>query len=156
MPLLVVIVRLGVHLPTLLRGFIFYAQISPIAVEYLHLSFRLRIDIVSGSKVFQTITCSLDVVFTIDVLHCKHLGSLRALRLQLPRGNDITGVVWTEIHHSPGCTHCGTNSSKSEVRMGTLRYELPCYLKHTSLCSTGVLILNTCLVFGQSFSCCTL
>ena len=46
-PLLVVIVKLGVHLPTILRGFIFYIQISPIAVEFLPQSFRLRMDVVS-------------------------------------------------------------------------------------------------------------
>ena len=45
-PLLVIIVRLGVHLPTLLRGFIFYVQISPIAVQYLPLTFLLRVDVV--------------------------------------------------------------------------------------------------------------
>ena len=45
-PLLVVIVKLGVHLPTILRGFIFYVQISPIAVEFLPQSFRLRSDVV--------------------------------------------------------------------------------------------------------------
>ena len=45
-PLLVVIVKLGVHLPTILRGFIFYVQISPIAVEFLPQSFGLRLDAV--------------------------------------------------------------------------------------------------------------
>ena len=45
-PLLVVIVKLGVHLPTILRGFIFYIQISPIAVEFLPQNFRLRSDVV--------------------------------------------------------------------------------------------------------------
>ena len=46
-PLLVVIVKLGVHLPTILRGFIFYIQISPIAVEFFTPNFRLRSDVVS-------------------------------------------------------------------------------------------------------------
>ena len=46
-PLLVVIVKLGVHLPTILRGFIFYVQISPIAVEFLPQNFNLRVDVVS-------------------------------------------------------------------------------------------------------------
>ena len=46
-PLLVVIVKLGVHLPTILRGFIFYIQISPIAIEFLPQNFRLRLDVVS-------------------------------------------------------------------------------------------------------------
>ena len=45
-PLLVVIVKLGVHLPTILRGFIFYIQISPIAVEFFTQNFRLRSDVV--------------------------------------------------------------------------------------------------------------
>ena len=45
-PLLVVIVKFGVHLPTILRGFIFYVQISPIAVEFLPQDFRLRLDVV--------------------------------------------------------------------------------------------------------------
>ena len=46
-PLLVVIVKLGVHLPTVLRGFVFYIQISPIAVKFLPLSYRLKVDVVS-------------------------------------------------------------------------------------------------------------
>ena len=46
-PLLIVIVRFGVHLPTILRGFIFYVQISPIAVEFLPQTFSLRVDVVS-------------------------------------------------------------------------------------------------------------
>ena len=46
-PLLVTIVKLGVHLPTVLRGFIFYIQISPIAVEFLPQSFKLKVDAVS-------------------------------------------------------------------------------------------------------------
>ena len=46
-PLLVVIVKLGVHLPTILRGFIFYIQISPIAVEFLPQNFNLGVDVVS-------------------------------------------------------------------------------------------------------------
>lgn len=49
-PLLVAIVRLGVHLPTILRGFIFYTQILPIAVEFLPQNFSLRVDVVSTSN----------------------------------------------------------------------------------------------------------
>ena len=56
-PLLVVVVKLGVHLPTLLRGLIFYIQISPIAVEFLSQSFELKVDIVS------------DVTYTSLTLH---------------------------------------------------------------------------------------
>ena len=51
-PLLVVIVKLGVHLPTILRGFIFYVQISPIAVEFLPQNFNLRVDVVSDQFLF--------------------------------------------------------------------------------------------------------
>ena len=34
------LVRLGVHLPTILRGFIFYIQIAPIAVAYFPDGFK--------------------------------------------------------------------------------------------------------------------
>ena len=46
-PLLVVIVKLGVHLPTILRGLILYTQISPIALEFLPQTFDLKVDVVS-------------------------------------------------------------------------------------------------------------
>ena len=51
-PLLVVIVKFGVHLPTILRGFIFYVQISPIAVGFLPQDFNLRVDVVSDQFLF--------------------------------------------------------------------------------------------------------
>lgn len=37
---LVVLVKLGIHLPTVLRGFLFYIQIAPIAVAYFPENFR--------------------------------------------------------------------------------------------------------------------
>ena len=46
-PLLVVIVKLGVHLPTILRGLTLYTQISPIALEFLPQTFDLKVDVVS-------------------------------------------------------------------------------------------------------------
>ena len=52
-----------------------------------------------------------------DVLYCQHPGSLCAIRLQLPWGNDFLGVLWTEIYHSSSGTHCSANSSKSKVRL---------------------------------------
>lgn len=42
---LVLLVKLGVHLPTILRGFIFYIQIAPIAVTYFPDSFELSTEI---------------------------------------------------------------------------------------------------------------
>ncbi len=44
---LVLIVRLGIHLPTIFRGFLFYIQVSSVAVAYLPKTFRLRTDVVS-------------------------------------------------------------------------------------------------------------
>lgn len=38
--ILVVLVKLGIHLPTILRGFLFYIQIAPIAVAYFPENFR--------------------------------------------------------------------------------------------------------------------
>lgn len=40
---LVMLVRLGVHLPTILRGFLFYIQIAPIAMAYFPQSFNLSL-----------------------------------------------------------------------------------------------------------------
>lgn len=37
---LVLLVKRGVHLPTLLRGFLFYIQIVPIAVAYFPSAFK--------------------------------------------------------------------------------------------------------------------
>ena len=61
-PLLIVIVKLGVHLPTILRGFIFYIQISPIAVGFLPENFKLRVDVVSDlllTEYFISILCQI-------------------------------------------------------------------------------------------------
>ena len=111
-PLLVVIVKLGVYLPTILRGFIFYIQISPIAVEFLPQNFNLRVDVVSDLFLF---FMSHFNISNTDVLYCQYPGSLCTIRLQLPWGNDFLGVLWTEICHSPRGTRCSANSSKSEV-----------------------------------------
>lgn len=43
---LVFLVKLGVHLPTILRGFIFYIQITPIAVAYFPDIFNASSEIV--------------------------------------------------------------------------------------------------------------
>lgn len=43
--ILVVLVMLGIHLPTSLRGFLFYIQIAPIALAYFP-EFHLDIKIV--------------------------------------------------------------------------------------------------------------
>lgn len=43
---LVLLVKLGVHLPTVLRGFLFYIQIAPIAMAYFPESFNLDTDVV--------------------------------------------------------------------------------------------------------------
>ena len=40
------IVRIGFHFPTSLRGFLFYTQLASIAVAYLPSSFSLRTDVV--------------------------------------------------------------------------------------------------------------
>lgn len=74
-PLLVAIVRLGVHLPTILRGFIFYVQISPIAVEFLPQNFSLRVDVVSTIVIIEHIWYRVMWLyitrenFNTDVLH---------------------------------------------------------------------------------------
>ncbi len=44
---LVVLVKLGVHMHTILRGFILYAQLSPIAVAYFPDSYNMRQELVS-------------------------------------------------------------------------------------------------------------
>jgi hypothetical protein len=74
-PLLVVIVKLGVHLPTILRGFIFYIQISPIVVEFLPQNFNLRVDIVCDPFHVRLYHISIEISNT-DVLYCQHPGSL--------------------------------------------------------------------------------
>ncbi len=46
---LVLLVRLGVHLPTILRGFLFYIQIAPIAVAYFPDIFKVSNEVVRYS-----------------------------------------------------------------------------------------------------------
>ena len=80
-PLLVVIVKFGVHLPTILRGFIFYVQISPIAVKFLPQDFNLRVDVVSDQFLF--FSCLYQISISpgniTDVVYCQHPGSLCAI-----------------------------------------------------------------------------
>lgn len=53
---LVLIVRLGLHLPTIFRGFLFYVQVSSVAVAYLPGTFRLKVDVMdciwSGTSLY--------------------------------------------------------------------------------------------------------
>ena len=77
-PLLVAIVKLGVHLPTVLRGLIFYIQISPIAVEFLPQSFKLKVDIVSSMPTISAINSCTQLIIT-GVIHWKCIGSLHAI-----------------------------------------------------------------------------
>ena len=78
-PVLVVIVKLGVHLPTILRGFIFYVQISPIAVEFLPQDYNLRVDVVSHLFPFFFMCASHINISNTDVLYCQYPGSLCAI-----------------------------------------------------------------------------
>ncbi len=70
---LVVIVRLGLHLPTIFRGFLFYIQVSSVAVAYLPETFRLNSDVVCEiilTMIFYDSTyCHFFV--TIDWLLCE-------------------------------------------------------------------------------------
>ena len=50
-----------------------------------------------------------------DVVYCQHSGFLCAIWLQLPWGNDLFGVLWTEICHSPRRTHCSANHIQNQV-----------------------------------------
>ena len=45
----------------------------------------------------------------------KYRGSLCAIWLQFPWGNDFLGVLWTEICHSPSGAHCSTNHIQTQV-----------------------------------------
>ena len=76
-PLLVTIVKLGVHLPTVLRGIIFYIQISPIAVEFLPQSFKLKVDAVSNVLICLSTVHEIDQ--SIDVVCRECTGSLHAI-----------------------------------------------------------------------------
>ncbi len=62
---LVLIVRLGIHLPTIFRGFLFYIQVSSVAVAYLPVTFRLRADVVSYNQFKKSISESV-----IDIIVC--------------------------------------------------------------------------------------
>lgn len=47
---LVLLVKLGVHLPTVLRGFLFYIQIAPIAVAYFPDIFGISTEVVGSLR----------------------------------------------------------------------------------------------------------
>ena len=71
---LVLIVRLGLHLPTILRGFLFYTQVSSVAVAYLPVTFRLKVDVVCFFSLLVTrfVITLLNIVVYFYLESCLH------------------------------------------------------------------------------------